>query len=42
LNVTDEFPFNSLEIFAYWLEDLRQIGRERGVLHCVGQEGAAR
>ena len=40
LDMTDEFPFNGLEIFADRLEDLRQVGRERGVLHYVGQNGA--
>ena len=38
LDVTDELPFNGLEIFADRLEDLRQVGRERGILHYVSQE----
>jgi hypothetical protein len=42
LDVPDEFPFNSFEVVANRLKDLRQIGRERGILHCVGQQRAAR
>ena len=37
----DEFPLDRLEIVADRLEDLRQVGRRRGVLRCIGQGGVS-
>ena len=37
----DELPLDGLEIFADRLEDLRQVGRRRGILRLSAQRGAS-